>query len=140
MILGDSGSYNGVTLRSDADTRDGADDITTGAGRDLIIGGGNPDVDPAAAAATYTDVIRAGEGDNVVIGDSGAFDGATVTSALAARDGVDNVTTGAGNDWVVLGQGDDTATLGAGDNRVLGDSGTLRVVMTRSRRWVVRMW
>ncbi|MFA8443592.1 beta strand repeat-containing protein, partial [Yoonia sp.] len=125
VILGDSGSYNGATLRSDADTRDGADDITTGAGRDLIIGGGNPDVDPAAAAATYTDVIRAGEGNNVVIGDSGAFDGATVTSALAARDGVDNVTTGAGNDWVVLGQGDDTATLGAGDNRVLGDSGTL---------------
>ncbi|MFM2390002.1 MAG: hypothetical protein RLZZ437_1557, partial [Pseudomonadota bacterium] len=127
FILGDDGTIEikGIgnaaeltnTYQSTYQATDGADTITAGSGRDRIIGGGD------------ADSITAGEGDNVVLGDSGSFDGVTLISALDAGDGADTVTAGAGADWVILGQGADLAQLGAGLNRVLGDSGRITATL-----------
>jgi len=120
VILGDHGSYDGTTLTSVPTDVDGSDTITTGLGRDLIIAGG------------AGDSVSAGDGENVILGDYGSFDGVDLISALTGDDGNDSVTSGSGNDWVILGQGDDTADLGNGNNRVLGDSGTIDATVVTS--------
>ncbi len=127
-VLGDDGSIlvagSGpatVALETAASTNGGADSITTGSGRDTAIGG------------DFGDTFVLGEGDNAVLGDSGkvtitegAINPAEMATIASARDGDDNVTTGAGIDLAILGLGADTAQLGDGDNRVIGDSGIIR--------------
>jgi Ca2+-binding RTX toxin-like protein len=102
----------------------GIDTITTLGGNDLIIGG------------RYGDIIDAGEGNNVVFGDSISVTASTtdgpqytgvpitlglVTSIQDDDGGNDNIKTGAGNDLVIGGNGDDTINAGAGNNVVAGD-------------------
>jgi Ca2+-binding RTX toxin-like protein len=98
----------------------GDDTITTGPGRDVVVGGmGN-------------DSIRAGEGDNVVFGDSAELDFTTDTSVLLQADslapafgGNDTITTGAGFDVIVGGYGVDLINAGTGYNVIAGDSATM---------------
>ncbi|OYW55642.1 MAG: hypothetical protein B7Z31_10815, partial [Rhodobacterales bacterium 12-65-15] len=120
VVLGDFGSYDGTTATSTQTTDDRGDTITAGLGNDIVIAGGD------------ADSVDGGDGDNVILGDSGSFDGEELISALQDGDGNDTVTSGTGNDWVILGQGDDEADLGAGDNRVLGDSGKITASLVTS--------
>ncbi|EAR53085.1 type I secretion target repeat protein [Oceanicola granulosus HTCC2516] len=121
VAAGDGGvlavSGTDITLTSTADSRDGADNVSAGSSRDiLILGGGSDEAD-------------LGDGDNLALGDSGELvldgSGLSLTSESADSDGGDSLTTGAGNDLVVLGGGADDASLGNGTNALLGDSGTL---------------
>ena len=120
VVLGDQGSFDGATLTSERTLGDGSDTITTGTGNDRVIAGGD------------ADNVTAGDGENVIVGDSGSFDGEELISALNEGDGNDTVTSGSGNDWVILGQGDDRADLGDGNNRVLGDSGRITATLVTS--------
>jgi Ca2+-binding RTX toxin-like protein len=111
FVLGDSGSFDGTDLISVRTVRDGSDTLVAGSGNDWMIAGGD------------ADSVISGDGNDVILGDSGTYDGVTLTSALNEGDGNDTVSAGGGNDWLILGQGDDDANLGEGINRVLGDSG-----------------
>src|SRR5439155_16252761 len=84
-------------------------------------------------AGDLGDVIKAGDGDNVVLGDNGivrSFGGKLLQllSTETGDDGslhggVDTITTGSGNDTVIGGVAGDTIAAGDGHNIVLGDSG-----------------
>ncbi|TCK07577.1 LEPR-XLL domain-containing protein [Marinobacterium mangrovicola] len=106
----------------------GADSITSLGGDDIVIGG------------REGDTVDAGDGNNVVIGDSGqilaAADNAPQISGQPITFGViettetddggaDSITTGSGEDWVLGGYGGDTLYLGAGADIALGDNGEL---------------
>src|SRR5205085_1086258 len=92
----------------------GPDKITTLGGDDIVIGG------------AFDDTIDAGDGNNVVFGDSGSIDyvGADGTAAdidqLSTFDssvgGPDKITTGSGDDVVFGGAFNDTIDGGAGRN------------------------
>ena len=137
LVLGDNGRLDWVLTDSDPADLDrvisldvsfgGVDTIHTLGGDDLVIGG---------AAG---DVIDAGEGRNIVIGDSGQVSAATVSApqtalgmtfsviATIASDtgGNDSIVAGTGADIVLGGAANDTIDPGAGDNLVLGDNGSL---------------
>ncbi len=139
IILGDHGYIDYVVSdgdRSDIDaivstsTTDfgGADQITAGAGQDIIIGG------------RFGDTINAGDGDNLVIGDSGrilaAASGApqlaglpitlgTVETIEVADGGDDLIVTGSGKDIVLGGAQSDDIRAGAGNDIVHGDNAQL---------------
>jgi Ca2+-binding RTX toxin-like protein len=125
IALGDSGTItvtyatDAVQLVSATQTSDGDDTITATTGRDRVIAGGG------------ADSVSLGDGDNLVIGDSGTLDDLTTGMVLVTTDplvgGNDTVTTGTGRDLVILGAGADEGSLGAGDNIALGDSGTINV-------------
>jgi len=117
----------------------GADTITSGAGDDIVIGG------------RFDDGIDAGDGDNLVFGDSGHILAATIDSISGQEHfdnqpitfgrvetitdtdgGADTITTGDGYDIVLGGHANDTikvefeygGTVDAdGSNIVLGDTG-----------------
>ncbi|MHC4088881.1 MAG: hypothetical protein ACYSVY_01125, partial [Planctomycetota bacterium] len=107
----------------------GIDFVYGGPGDDLVIGG------------TAGDTIDAGDGDNVVVGDSGQVTGAVADSprhlgpSLTALTlgrvetispdigGSDTIDTGLGNDIALGGIDGDTINAGEGDNIVLGDNG-----------------
>ena len=126
VIVGDDGvatfSTSGLLLQVlSTDTTDGGvDTITTLGGSDHIVGG-------------YAgDDIDAGEGDNIVLGDSGQLDYATgsgssiITSAQTTAPGEgdgDDVVTGAGDDIVLGGTAGDEILAGSGDNIIVGDDG-----------------
>ena len=115
----------------------GVDDITTGGGNDIVIGG------------RFGDTIDAGNGQNIVLGDSGQlvaadndlaspwatrrFSIALVTTALDpeayADGGGDDITTGDGNDLVIGGAGGDTVHGGDGNDLVFGDQGEVRAAV-----------
>ncbi|WP_185804539.1 calcium-binding protein [Pontivivens nitratireducens] len=126
-VLGDSGTIEtrNAFLTSATDIFVGADDITTGSGRDMIIGG------------SRADVIRAGAGDNAIIGDTGTINHdrdtlATLNMVSAFEsDGADTVTALGGMDDVILGGGNDVADLGEGLNRVIGGSGEINITQGR---------
>jgi len=109
----------------------GIDNITSGDGQDIIIGG------------RFGDTVNAGNGDNLVIGDSGRitaadaddpqFAGMPMTFGLIETiepddGGKDNVTTGSGFDIVLGGDEGDTVDVGEGNNIVLGDNGRIDYV------------
>jgi Ca2+-binding RTX toxin-like protein len=109
----------------------GADTITANGGDDIVIGG------------RYGDTINAGDGANLVIGDSGKITAATsnlarfgaqpitlgLVETIAFDDGgVDLITTGIGNDIVLGGDEGDTITVSSGHNLVLGDDGRIDYV------------
>src|SRR5207244_2395171 len=105
----------------------GADSITTLGGRDIILGGAD------------ADTINAGDGHNIVLGDTGYIDyvgldndpsdidriASPVDLADAGIGGGDQITTGAGDDIILGGAAGDGINAGDGDNLVLGDSGQI---------------
>ena len=138
LVLGDSGYMDWVVLDGDANDVDriysiapgvgGIDKITTGGGDDIVIGG------------LAGDDINAGDGMNLVIGDSGTID-ATLLSApfgtlpislslvqtiAPSLGGDDAITTGTGKDLILGGVGADTISSGASNDIVLGDNGMLQ--------------
>src|SRR5262249_8374686 len=99
------------------------DQITAGSGQDIIIGG------------RFGDTINAGDGDNLVIGDSGRILAATsnhpqlaglpitlgMVETIEANDGGnDSITTGTGADIVFGGAGNDTIMADAGGSLAVG--------------------
>ena len=124
LVLGDHGELV-FSAAGDLDrakslspTEGAGDTISTGAGRDIVIGGRD------------ADTITAGDGDNVVFGDNGE---ATWLVAVPVRfttlstenSADDEITTGAGNDVILAGAGADLITAGNGDNTVFADEGEL---------------
>jgi Ca2+-binding RTX toxin-like protein len=120
----------------------GNDVITTGIGRDVILGGTLNDTIVASAGETAT----VPDLDNFVIGDNGLVDYAALERAwvprLAVDDadpsdvdritttdadlgGADDITTGAGADLVFGGAASDTVRAGGGDDLVVGDQGSM---------------
>ena len=148
IVLGDDGAitytgldFDGTSAGDDTDASDideivststalygGIDTVTSGAGQDIIIGG------------RYADTINAGDGDNLVIGDSGQIRAAGAGTAQLAGlaltlgrietttfgdGGIDTVDTGAGNDIVLGGHDSDILRVSGGNNIVLGDDGAI---------------
>ncbi|MDX9818689.1 MAG: calcium-binding protein, partial [Desulfococcus multivorans] len=149
IVFGDNGKIDyarsdrgGTESGADADPSDmdliesistmawgGSDGITTGAGSDIVIGG------------RYGDVIDAGGGDNLVIGDSGRITASDsplrpwigqpisvgVVETIPATDGgSDTVTTLDGDDILLGGTAGDTIYAGAGVDMIFGDQGRFR--------------
>ncbi|MEQ9410084.1 MAG: hypothetical protein RIK87_20275 [Fuerstiella sp.] len=124
VVIGDNASLTlnsaGELLTLDSSfVNDGdTDDITTGAGNDIVVAG------------TAGDTIDAANGDNVVIGDHAEFifDGLgqflSITSAATSIGGDDTITTGKGHDVAIGGFGQDALTLSDGKNVALGDNGS----------------
>ncbi|MDQ1682007.1 MAG: large repetitive protein, partial [Frankiaceae bacterium] len=115
----------------------GADRITTGTGRDIILGGAGGDTIVANNGETATTP----DANNVVFGDYGFLDYVAapdtspfsldrVWSSDEAFGGADNITTGARNDFVFGGAGGDAINAGKGSNIVFGDHG--RITGTQS--------
>jgi len=128
----------------------GADSITTGTGTDILLGG------------IGGDTLNAGEGRNIVLGDSGYIDwtardlgrfyaafGTPARATLAGDDvdatdidrifsteptdgGNDTITTGAADDLVIGGQASDTINAGNGNNIVFGDSGQISAAVANA--------
>lgn len=123
-----------LTLAETTDETVGdVDEITTGAGGDIVLGGAEQDT------------IELGEGDNIAIGDAGLLIGSATLNPLSGAApirleraesrrtdlaGNDIITAGAGADIVIMGSGDDAFTtinsrnpykgdIIAGDNAVL---------------------
>ena len=82
------------------------------------------------------DTITAGDGSDVLLGDSGemtadlsvpgpATTWLTIASSATNDGGDDNITTGSGNDIVIGGFGNDTITADDGDSILLGDNGEI---------------
>jgi hypothetical protein len=125
IIFGDNGFIsfeNGipVLIESTDPEHGGDDDITTGSGDDIIIGG------------TGNDTIDAGEGDNIVFGDNGHIELSAgvpvlIKSVSPEHGGVDDITTGSGDDIIIGGTGNDTIDAGEGDNIVFGDNGHIEL-------------
>ncbi len=118
----------------------GSDDITAGADNDIVLGGHNDGVD-----GSTVEFIRAGAGNNIVLGDDGLIDyvreerdgvvpGADTNASdidlieslfTTAAGGIDNITTLGGNDIVIGGRYGDTVDAGDGGDIVIGDSGRI---------------
>jgi Ca2+-binding RTX toxin-like protein len=120
----------------------GVDTITTLDGNDIVLGGHEGDI------------IHAGEGNNIVLGDDGKIDytradresfaGADTNPAdidliestsTTQFGGVDEITTGAGNDVIIGGRFSDTIIANAGNNLVIGDSGRITADEIDTKRW-----
>jgi Ca2+-binding RTX toxin-like protein len=110
------------------------DTITTGTGRDIILGGFGGDFiygygrvdDQAAAAADGNNIVIADHGFiDYVSRDSDAKDIDRIWSTDYAIGGDDEVHTGAGNDIVLGGAGSDDIRGGNGSNILIGDSAEL---------------
>lgn len=98
-------------------SRQGADTMDGGAMNDILLGGGDGDQ------------LTAATGNNVLMGDFGAIDGADIRDAITliasindASGGNDTLTTGRGNDRLVGGEGDDTLNSGLGVDVLFGDN------------------
>ncbi|BAU91131.1 GLUG domain-containing protein [Methylorubrum populi] len=150
IVVGDGGS---VVLGGF-----GADSITTGAGSDVILGDNGAVtlsafvpvfVRTTSAAAGDADEIRAGEGDNTVLGGAGGdtivtgsgrdtvfgdagqirFDAKGLVERAESLDtgigGDDAIEAGAGDNLVVAGVGADKVTTLTGADIVLGDNGAV---------------
>ena len=96
----------------------GVDHITTGSGNDQVIGGAD------------SDVIAAGFGNNIVMGDNAHINYAPsrqIESVASTDPGVgagDNVVVDGGDNIVIGGVGVDTVTVGSsGNNIIFGDDG-----------------
>ncbi len=100
----------------------GIDEVTTGLGDDVVIGG------------LGCDTISVSDGDNIVLGDEGEVhyqDQSTNLGEIATRfiDGTgsfvqgcdDQITSGIGRDFILSGSGSDTVNSGNGPDVILGD-------------------
>ncbi|MEZ6122879.1 MAG: calcium-binding protein [Planctomycetaceae bacterium] len=123
VVVGDNGlaTFNAagqlLTIISTSPHDGDDDEVRTGSGRDIIVGG------------TGSDRLNAADGNNVVIGDHAELLFATpdqwtsITSSATDIGGNDEIITGSGNDFAVGGFGADSITLGEGDNTAIGDNG-----------------
>ena len=125
---------DGVSVLDSGEAAVGNDDITTGDGDDIVIGG--------LGGGT----IAVGNGNNIVLGDEGfvhyqdqvVTGGDSVLGEVSSQyldnpasgdpdaflqGGNETITAGTGVDIVIGGLGDDTVTIGNGDNIVIGDDG-----------------
>ncbi len=125
VIIGDSGHLRHValfgdnrllTLRSLDPGQGGDDDVETGDGHDILVGG------------AANDRLYAGNGDNILAGDWVAIEtplagGGTgsITSSDLENFGDDTLGSGSGNDILVGGGGSDTITVGSGFDTAFGD-------------------
>ncbi|MCI2431520.1 hypothetical protein LM602_03045 [Candidatus Acetothermia bacterium] len=115
---------NNVTIRGDGNGNfaDGPNACpATGCGSDKIIGTAGDDIifgddGRGGLANTGHDWIMAGDGDDVIDGESG-------NDQIFAGDGDDLVEGRAGNDRIEGGDGDDTLQGGPGNDRIMGGSG-----------------
>ena len=118
----------------------GSDNITTGTGNDIVLGGHNDGVDGApsnssmparattscsATTARSTTCVRSVmvpcPGQTTEASDIDLIESLSTTAA----GGVDNITTNGDNDIVIGGRFGDTVNAGDGQNIVLGDSGRI---------------
>jgi hypothetical protein len=144
IVLGDDGEIRYTSADTDASDIDeivststtvggGADIVTTGAGQDIVIGG------------RFGDQVNAGDGMNLVIGDSGRILAATigapqlaglpltlgtVETTQYADGGADTIVTGTGNDMVLGGAAGDDIRAGDAQDIVHGDNALLNWVLT----------
>ena len=119
LIAGDNvnatfdGADSLTQVHSTATTVGGNDDITAGNGDNLVIGG----IDE--------DNITTGAGQDVVFGDNGQVVGnnnaALIDSTSILNGGDDTISSGAGNDIVIGGTADDIIDSGADNDLVFGD-------------------
>ncbi|WP_372894369.1 LEPR-XLL domain-containing protein, partial [Stieleria sp.] len=118
-----------VAIESTQPSTGGNDTITVGGGNDVIIAGNG------------ADRITDGGGRNVIIGDRGLVQLATVfvngafislptvaTSKFSVRSGIDTINSGAGRDAIIAGGESDLINAGTGNNYVLSDDGTILFV------------
>ncbi|HNQ90946.1 MAG TPA: Ig-like domain-containing protein [Verrucomicrobiota bacterium] len=162
LVLGDSGRITAANasgpqfaglpmtlglIETISDGNGGSDNITTGSGNDIILGGTND--------ANVAEVIQAGAGNNIVLGDDGYIDWTAkdanrayagtstptggslpgddqvasdidrIWSTSEGTGGIDQISAGDGNDVVIGGAADDTISVANGSNLVLGDSGQI---------------
>ena len=148
IVLGDDGRIDFVRAErvaatgadSDASDIDLIESTSTllGGGLDTITSLGGDDI---VIAGRFDDNVNAGDGSNLVIGDSGRITAANlgaprqlaglamtlgkVETIEVADGGADTLATGAGNDLVLGGAKGDTLTLGAGNDIAIGDNGEL---------------
>ncbi|WP_283206900.1 calcium-binding protein, partial [Methylorubrum podarium] len=147
----------------------GSDDLTTGSGADILLGDmGVVAFENGLVRDVYTtderrgagDVIRGGDGDNIVLGGAGRdeittgkgadltlgdFGEASFTGGRPVRVATlnpnrgddDTIDAGDGDNVVLGGFGSDTITAGAGADIVLGDNG-LATFRTDGKRILVR--
>ncbi len=135
VLLGDFGRIEGgdiletqSLIESINNSKGGADQLTTGRGDDVLIGGEGGDT------------LNAGLGVDILFGDNALMDwaGFTFTGLALSTDGDDIITVGedspgAGdppspidqNDLVFGGLGDDVVTAGVGGLTMIGDSGVM---------------
>ena len=115
--------------------------ITTGIGKDIILGGLGADSIVANSGEVYAllSPTATWDSNNIVIGDHGYIDW-TIDDGIASdidristtdpgQGGNDSITTGAGDDIVLGGVGSDTIVAGEGNNLVLGDNGSVRAAV-----------
>ena len=108
---------------------DGADEITTGLGMDIILGGGSSDT----IITNDGESALTADQQNIVLGDYGrlVWSGQDsnplelVTSEDTEFGGADKIVTGLSRDIVIGGADGDTIDAGAGENVVFGDSGRM---------------
>ncbi|MBV7407469.1 calcium-binding protein, partial [Maritimibacter sp. DP1N21-5] len=122
-VLGDQGviTLAGRVVRavSEDTVNGGADTITTGTGRDVILGG------------LAGDTIASGDGDDAILGDLGRVsDAGTGTGRMQTlvgepAGGHDVIASGAGDDMILGGQGNDTLDTGTGEDLAFGDGGVV---------------
>jgi Ca2+-binding RTX toxin-like protein len=129
----------------------GSDTITTLGGNDIILGGTNDTIDNNETEVDErVEIITAGDGNNIIIGDDGKIDYVTADGNPADIDlieststtlygGADTITTGTGNDIIIGGRYGDTIIANAGDNLVIGDSGRITVATADGAQFGVTM-
>ena len=130
VVIGDGGRYTVLSDRliaeSKSDTEGGSDTITTGDGKNAIIGG------------TDADTITTGAGNDIIVGDGGKVIMDTGRNALMVTNKDRNITAGgledgsAGGDTIDAGNGrnvvfggldSDHIKTGEGEDVVFGDNG-----------------
>jgi Ca2+-binding RTX toxin-like protein len=126
----------------------GNDSITTGVGKDIIIGGDLDDIIVANDGQTASLL----DNDNIILGDNGFIDyvlaehdpanpiGDTnpanidwISTTNPNIGGVDNITSGAGYDLIFGGTAGDTIYAGAGNDLVFGDHGMAEAATIATR-------
>jgi Ca2+-binding RTX toxin-like protein len=124
VLIGDGGHVTrvgGIVLQvRTIDPASGdADQITSGDGNDIILGGAGGDV------------ITAGLGSDIILGDNGEVnlnqaDSNDILSIEPGTGGDDQITGGSGESFIIGGFGADLITTGAGSAVILGDNGVVR--------------
>ena len=131
VVLGDHGFViAGGEIVSTAPEHAGQDEISTGAGDDIIIGGS--DADTPITSGAGNDIILGDNGwvgrtDGIISGIvSGVYLSENTLVQTGTRGGSDaSIDAGAGDDIVIGGKGNETVTAGTGDDIVIGDNGVV---------------
>ena len=96
------------------------DDVTSGQGDDIVIGGAG------------SDQIDSGDGNDIVLGDFGVVVGNNVETSDSSSGGADTITDSSGNNIIAGGAQGDTISTGSGNDIILGDSGSTNGSQTQS--------